>query len=87
MNQFSGLLEEWYDQVEHAIIIQRRFHRQKKSEHAKAFTLIDMQTVFYILCIGLAVCILVFLGELYVNRSLKRKKIIAVRKNNLSKIK
>lgn len=83
----SGLLQEWYDQVEYAIIIQRRFHRQKKSEHAKAFTLIDMQTVFYILCIGLALCVLIFVGELFIHRRWKPKKTIMIRKinKNLSK--
>lgn len=41
------------------------------SDEAQAFSLVDMQTAFYILFIGLAVSTLVFIGELIVYKHKK----------------
>lgn len=69
-----GLLELWYNQVEHAIITYRRFHRMSRSDEAIAFTLVDMQTAFYICIIGQLICCCVFIIELIVFRHKKRNQ-------------
>lgn len=62
--------------MENAIITQTRFHRQINEDPLQAFTLIDMQTAFYILGFGLLGCLCVFIGELYIyRRQMKLKQI------------
>lgn len=62
----------WYAQVENAIITVTRYHRQMNEEPIQAFTLIDMQTAFYILGIGLFGCLCIFSGEIYYYRKYHR---------------
>lgn len=69
----SGLLDQWYESVENAIISHKRFHRRSKPITIQAFTLVDMQTAFYILCFGLLGCCIVFVIELYCSHRSKRK--------------
>lgn len=64
----AGIVNLWYEHVEYALITNRRFHRIFKSDEAQAFTIVDMQTAFYILCIGLCFSCLVFIGELYIHK-------------------
>lgn len=73
MFQSIGIVDLWYDHVEYALITHRRYHRMAKSDEAKAFTLVDMQTAFYILFIGLMLSCIVFIGELYVHRRKRYK--------------
>lgn len=63
---FAGIVDLWYEHVEYALITHRRYHRIFKSNEAQAFTMDDMQTAFYILCIGLGFSCIVFICELYV---------------------
>lgn len=58
---------KWYQMVEHAIIFQERLNRRNNEENLRVFTLVDVQTAFYILGIGLFLCLAVFLLEVYLN--------------------
>lgn len=58
--------------MENAIITVTRYHRQMNEEPIQAFTLIDMQTAFYILGIGLFGCLCVFAGEIYYYKRYQR---------------
>lgn len=49
--------------VEHAIIFHERLKRRNHNENLRVFTLVDVQTAFYILGIGLFFCITVFVLE------------------------
>lgn len=64
----TGIVDLWYDHVEYAIITHRRNHRVVKSSDAKAFTMLEIQIAFYILCIGFASSCSVFICELYVHK-------------------
>lgn len=70
---FTGFVELWYNHLEYAIITHRRYHRMAKSDEAQAFTMVDMQTAFYILCIGLSIGTFVFIGELYIHHRRQTK--------------
>lgn len=58
--------------MENAIITHTRYHRTVNDEPLQAFTLIDMQTAFFILSFGLFGSWCVFIGELYTNRNCRR---------------
>lgn len=61
----EGILRKWYRTVENGIILNIRLHRRTIEErHGKPFTLIDIQTAFYCLGIGILVCIVVFIMEI-----------------------
>lgn len=60
--------------MENAIITQTRFHRQINEDPVQAFTLIDMQTAFYIFGFGQLGCLCVFIGELLFYRRQKKLK-------------
>lgn len=66
---FKGIINLWYNHVEYAIITHRRYHRTSiKTDDAEAFTMVDMQTAFYILFIGLCISTAVFIAELIIHR-------------------
>lgn len=58
---------KWYQMVEHAIIFQERLKRRNHGEDLRVFTLIDVQTAFYILGIGLFLCLTVFVLEVFLD--------------------
>lgn len=58
---------KWYEMVEHAIIFQERLQRLNHGENLRVFTLIDVQTAFYILGIGLFLCLTVFMLEVFLS--------------------
>lgn len=53
-----------YQYQYYSIIVNIRLHRLNTEEKLEAFDLIDMQTAFYCLGIGLMGCCLVFLMEI-----------------------
>lgn len=69
----AGLLHVWYEELENAIISHTRLHRPSMPSRFQAFTLVDVQTAFYILGFGLLGCFLVFLAELYVMHRTRSK--------------
>lgn len=64
---FVGLLSKWYSEVEHAIILHQRTLRRDNTKSLRVFTLIDVQTAFYILIIGLFLCLIVFAFEIFLS--------------------
>lgn len=61
----KGLLNKWYQANENGIILNIMLHRQTiEQRHGKPFNLIDMQTAFYCLGIGLMVCVTIFFIEI-----------------------
>lgn len=58
---------KWYEMVEQAIIFQERLQRRNFADNVRVFTLVDVQTAFYILGIGLFFCLTVFLLEVYLD--------------------
>lgn len=66
---FVGIVKLWYNHVEYTLITYQRYHHDAyKSNEAQAFTMVDMQTAFYILCIGLGCSCIVFMYELYTHK-------------------
>lgn len=64
-----GIIDLWYKHVEFAIKTKKRYKRfEASSNGAKAFRLVDMQTSFYILFIGLVISTFVFISELVRNK-------------------
>lgn len=55
---------KWYEQVEQAIVLNERIHRRSVDDKLRVFTLLDVQTAFYMLGIGLAVCCSILLVEI-----------------------
>lgn len=60
----AGLLFKWYEQVEQAIVLNERIHRRSVDDKLRVFSLLDVQTAFYMLGIGLAVCCSILLVEI-----------------------
>lgn len=74
---FPGLLNIWYEQVEQAFVMHHLITNRFDTFRTQAFTFHDIQTAFYILGIGLAGCIVVFVVEVFIMPT-KRK---LIRKN------
>lgn len=61
---YTGLIQKWYEVTESAIIDHFRLVTPSEDESMKPLSLIDIQTSFYILAIGLSMCAVVFVAEL-----------------------
>lgn len=62
------MLSKWYQANENGIIQNIMLHRQTiEQRHGKPFNLIDMQTAFYCLGIGLIACVTIFFIEIVWN--------------------
>lgn len=60
----SGLIQQWYLVTERSMIDQHRRRTINEEDATKGLSLVDIQTSFYILGIGLTLCTVVFLWEL-----------------------
>lgn len=67
----AGFIQKWYEVTESAIIDHYRLTspRDMAGESMKPLSLIDIQTSFYILGIGLVLCTIVFMSELFCSKS------------------
>lgn len=59
----AGLLQKWYKENQDAIIQEVHVNRRNDDDQLRKLSLNDLQTAFYILGIGLSVCLVVLLGE------------------------
>lgn len=64
----AGLMEKWIKEPEDAIILNHRITSIAEETGSKPFSLIDMQTSFYILGMGHIICTVVFLIEILVEQ-------------------
>lgn len=64
MPSLAGLIQKWYDVTEGAIIDHYRLVNTIQDESTRPLSLVDTQTSFYILGIGLSFCAVVFVLEL-----------------------
>lgn len=60
----QGMNKKWYDDFVNYISLKARFNRTQHEDGRKAFSVKDMQTVFYFLVVGLSLSCFVFVGEL-----------------------
>uniref|UniRef100_A0A8W7PCU9 Ionotropic glutamate receptor C-terminal domain-containing protein n=1 Tax=Anopheles coluzzii TaxID=1518534 RepID=A0A8W7PCU9_ANOCL len=70
----SGLCMKWYEDTETALILQKRIRQLREQEEEPALrklTMIDMQTSFYIMGLGMLLSFSVFIVETFVGRGLK----------------
>lgn len=83
----SGLLETWYEQVEHAFVMHHLItkHLDDDKTGIQAFTFHDIQTAFYILGIGLVGCTIIFIIETFImppkekrQRDKERKRMLRI---------
>ncbi|XP_058116737.1 uncharacterized protein LOC131288540 [Anopheles ziemanni] len=67
----SGLCMKWYGDTEDALTLRSRLRqmRERQAEQTlRKLTLIDMQTSFYIIVLGVAVSLVVFVFEVFVGK-------------------
>lgn len=58
-----GLLDKWYDEVKHSIILNHIAKKRVKLSTQRALAMGDVQTAFYILLIGEITCLMILLIE------------------------
>lgn len=62
----AGLLEKWYTDFEDAFAAEARLHKEGQlleDTRCKAFNMIDLQSVFYMMCCGYLISLVVFFVE------------------------